>query len=110
MKRVSICLLFILFSASLLSFTGCRNSEDPLTVDNELYTRDQVPDLDDEYGGFNFADEAVGFNDPELLAEFLCDPPGYGHCGNSSGLRTTDEPVDTSPRSQTEFRELCALS
>ncbi len=70
MKRVSICLLIILFSASMLSFTGCRDSEDPLAVDNELYTRDQVPDLDDEYGGFNFADETVGFNDPELLAEF----------------------------------------
>lgn len=72
MKRVRVptYLLIILVVAAMVPFTGCTDSEDPATVDDELYTREQIPNLDDEYGGYNFADEAVGFDDPELLAEF----------------------------------------
>jgi len=48
---------------------GC-NSPAENTVDNELLTREQTVDLDDEFGGFNLGDESPNFADPMLAADY----------------------------------------
>lgn len=57
---------------------GCSSVTDDAGVDEDLLTREQVVDLDDPYGGFNFGDEEPAFGDaamtemfgPELNAEY----------------------------------------
>jgi hypothetical protein len=87
MKRLSVFLLAIVVTAPLASLEGCRTSEGPAAVDDELYTREQVMDLDDAYGGFNFSDEAPGFDDPGLLGEF-----------SEDGEAEFDDPITRDPR------------
>jgi len=60
--------------AAALVFGGCGESEGPSAPEDNLYTREQVANLDDPYGGYNFADEAPGFGDPALIDEFGDDP------------------------------------
>ena len=70
MNRASIYLLTILFIATTVWITGCSESEGPAAVDDHLYTREQTPNLNDEFGGYNLSDESPGFGDQALLDEF----------------------------------------
>ncbi len=70
MNRASIFFLTIFILAGMIWATGCSESDNPAAVDDGLYTREQVPDLNDEFGGYNLADESPGFGDPMLLDEF----------------------------------------
>jgi hypothetical protein len=70
MNRTRIFLLSLLVIATVIYVAGCSDSDDPAATDSELYTREQVPDLNDELGGYNLADEAPGFGDEVLVAEF----------------------------------------
>lgn len=49
--------------------TGCDNASAP-AVDDNLVMREQIVDLDDEYGGYNFGDEEPNFDDPMLAADY----------------------------------------
>lgn len=63
--------LAVLLAASMVGWLGgCQSPADDDTADNELMTREQVVDLEDEYGGYNFGDEAPAFDDPYLSAEY----------------------------------------
>jgi len=70
MKRTS-----VIFTVALLALLtvwampGCKSPATD-TVDNDLIARDQVLDLDDEYGGYNFGDEGPAFDDPMLSADY----------------------------------------
>jgi hypothetical protein len=70
MKRATVFLLTLFVTSGLIGITGCSDSDDPAVVDDELYTREQIPDLNDELGGFNLADESPGFGDETLIEEF----------------------------------------
>jgi hypothetical protein len=56
-----------LFAAWGLS--GCDSPSTP-AANEELVTREQTVDLDDEYGGFNFGDESPAFADPMLAVDY----------------------------------------
>ncbi|UCH85382.1 MAG: hypothetical protein JSW50_06765 [Candidatus Latescibacterota bacterium] len=70
MKRTPVFLLTLFVSAGLVWMTGCSESEDPSAVDDGLYAREQVIDLNDDMGGYNLADESPGFGDQALIDEF----------------------------------------
>jgi hypothetical protein len=66
---------------------GCQTPSDSGDgASDELMTREQVVDLEDEYGGFNFADESVAFGDPYLLAN-------YGDVDEAYDDATNDDPA-----------------
>ena len=65
--------LFCVLAVTLIWFVGCQSPSDETAVNDELMTRNQVEDLDDEYGGFNFGDEAPAFDDPYLTANYAGD-------------------------------------
>jgi hypothetical protein len=73
MKHLPAFLVFLSITAALV-FGGCSESDGPSAPEDNLYTREQVANLDDPYGGYNFADEAPGFGDPALIDEFGDDP------------------------------------
>ncbi|MDH3198147.1 MAG: hypothetical protein OEO21_07885 [Candidatus Krumholzibacteria bacterium] len=56
--------------ALVLVWTGCQSTADVPSVGDELLTREQVVDFDDEYGGFNFGDESPAFADPYLATTY----------------------------------------
>lgn len=70
MTRTSVFLLAIFIIAATIWVSGCSESENPAAVDDELYTRGQTPDLNDDFGGYNLADEPAGFGDQTLIEEF----------------------------------------
>jgi len=63
-------LLFILLAVSGIWMTGCSEDPSPTAAGGDLYTRDQVPDADDPFGGYDFGDEDPAFGDPNLEAVF----------------------------------------
>jgi hypothetical protein len=77
MKRTHAFFVIALVGVALWGIAGCSSTEEA-SVNDDLMTRDQVVDLDDPYGGFNFADEQPAFGDatmtemfgPELNAEY----------------------------------------
>jgi hypothetical protein len=73
MKRIPV--LFALFViAAAFALAGCGETGAPSGPGDDLYTREQTANLDDPYGGYNFADEAPGFGDRSLADEFGDDP------------------------------------
>jgi hypothetical protein len=52
---------------------GCRSPESPAPQSDvsDLADREESPDLNDEYGGFNLRDDQPAFGDPELASEFV---------------------------------------
>jgi hypothetical protein len=56
--------------ALVLVWAGCQSTADVPSVGDELLTREQVVDLDDEYGGYNFGDESPAFADPYLATTY----------------------------------------
>ena len=70
MNRATIYLITLLVVTAMVWVSGCSESDNPAAASDELYTREQVPDLNDEFGGYNLADEPIGFGDPALLDEF----------------------------------------
>jgi hypothetical protein len=70
MKRALIGFLLVSGAVVMGLFGGCSETDDPATVDETLYTREQAADINDPYGGYNLADEAAGFDDPVLLEEY----------------------------------------
>ena len=78
--------LFCVLAVTLIWFVGCQSPSDETAVNDELMTRNQVEDLDDEYGGFNFGDEAPAFDDPYLTA----------NCAGDGDAEYAD-PVDDDP-------------
>jgi len=77
MKRTHTLFVFLILGMALWMIAGCSSTEEA-SVDEDLLTREQVVDLDDPYGGFNFGDEEPAFGDatmtetygPELNAEY----------------------------------------
>ena len=69
MKRYNVYFIIALSAMVFWMIGGCSSTEEP-AVDEELMTREQTVDLDDPYGGLNFADEAPGFGDPEMIEMF----------------------------------------
>jgi hypothetical protein len=70
MKTLPMSVVVVTVIAAILIGGGCSESDGPTGTDDGLYTREQIPDLDDPYGGYNFADEAPGFGDASLIDEF----------------------------------------
>ncbi|NIM20293.1 MAG: hypothetical protein GTO51_08695 [Candidatus Latescibacteria bacterium] len=70
MKRASLFLVAIITLTALAWLPACQSPEVTEPTSQDLYTREQVPDLDDPYGGLNLADEAPAFGDPMMLEEF----------------------------------------
>ncbi len=70
MKRTLMGFLIVAFIILMSLAGGCGDANNPATVDESLYSRNQVQDLNDPYGGYNLADEAAGFDDAVLLQEF----------------------------------------
>jgi hypothetical protein len=69
MKRINTYTLFTLVAVAIWTLAGCSSTEEP-SLDQDLMTRDQVVDLDDPYGGFNFADEEPAFGDAAMTDGF----------------------------------------
>lgn len=77
MRRTHAYYFVALAALTIWMIGGCSSTEEP-AVDDDLMSREQVVDLDDPYGGFNFGDEDPAFGDasmtelygPELDAEF----------------------------------------
>lgn len=72
MKRTPRYGLAILAIAAMTWAAGCSTPGDPADtsgVPDDIINRDENPDLNDAFGGFNMRDEAVAFADAELLAE-----------------------------------------
>lgn len=70
MKRTStIFTIALLALIAVWAMPGCK-SPATSTVDEDLIARDQVLDLDDEFGGYNFGDEGPAFDDPMLSADY----------------------------------------
>lgn len=69
MKRTRFHILIALTVVAVWTFFGCSSTEEP-GVDDDLLSRDQVVDLDDPYGGFNFADEDPAFGDDVMTDMF----------------------------------------
>ncbi|MGD8414508.1 MAG: hypothetical protein PVF33_09760 [Candidatus Latescibacterota bacterium] len=67
MKRTTLCVLLALSATALWMIAGCSSTEEP-GIDDELVTREQVVNLDDPYGGFNFGDEEPAFGDEQMSA------------------------------------------
>ncbi len=70
MKNLPTTFFFALVIAAMVFGAGCSESGGPTGTDDDLYTREQVANPDDPYGGYNFSDESPGFDDPVLLDEF----------------------------------------
>jgi hypothetical protein len=60
--------------AAVFALGGCGKADAPSAPNDDIYTRGQTADLDDPFGGYNFADEAPGFGDRALVDEFGDDP------------------------------------
>lgn len=74
MKRLPLLRLVILGVTTAMWIVGCRSPQSPAEGTGEdLINRPETVDFDDPYGGFNMADEAPGFGDAALLAEFAGD-------------------------------------
>jgi hypothetical protein len=69
MKRTRLYLLIALAAMALWMIAGCSTTEEP-GIDDDLVSRDQVVDLDDPYGGFNFGDEEPAFGDEAMTEMF----------------------------------------
>jgi predicted small lipoprotein YifL len=67
-------LRMLLAAAAILALGGCGKTGEPTGPDDNLVTRTQTANIDDPFGGYNFADEAPGFGDPALIEEFGEDP------------------------------------
>ncbi len=70
MKRKVLWEVTLIALVLMWAITGCDNTSAPGVDNDELMTREQTVDLDDEYGGFNLADEPPNFNDPMLAADY----------------------------------------
>jgi len=73
MNRLPVFLLIFMMIASLAWVTGCRSPQAPASGIGEISNRQQSPDVNDEYGGYNTRDESTGFGDEEMLGEFAED-------------------------------------
>lgn len=73
MKRRPALILVFVVIASMAWVSGCRSPEAPVMGTDDIATRQQNPDLNDEYGGFNMMDEAPAFGDDVLSSEFAGD-------------------------------------
>jgi len=70
MKRIHIFLMVISLLGALAWLPACQSTDISGPADNNIEAREQIPDLDDPYGGYNMADEAPGFDDPAMIEEF----------------------------------------
>lgn len=75
MKRLPVLMLVVLAVASMVWVAGCSSPETPQPGTNidEIINREESPDLNDPFGGYNMKDEAPAFGDPEMLSEFAED-------------------------------------
>ncbi len=87
MKKATLFSLALLAVFALVWLPACQNPESSSQqIDDTYYSRPQVPDLDDPYGGFNLADEDPAFGDQTLMSDF-------------SGAEETpyDDPMEADP-------------
>lgn len=70
MKRKTVWQVAALGIVMAWALAGCSDSPSTPGVDENLTTREQTIDLDDEYGGLNFGDEAPNFGDPMLAVDY----------------------------------------
>lgn len=78
MKRRPVFWLGLFAIASITWVAGCRSPESPPASQSgpdigDLMTREETPDFNDEFGGFNLQDDAVAFGDALLVDELAAD-------------------------------------
>ena len=88
-------LLILLLVAMTAWITGCSTDESPTSASDDLYTRDQTPDVNDAFGGFNLGDEDPAFGDPNFAAEFGDDPEYTDPFENDATIRDLDHAIAT---------------
>ena len=71
MRQKSFVALLVCFSLAAFLASGCIF--DSATKINNDNTEVQIPDLEDEWGGYKPTDEAPAFGSPEILSEFTED-------------------------------------
>jgi len=76
MKRLPLFLLTLLVIASMTWVAGCRSPESPAAGSDgtdiaDLTNREESPDLNDAYGGFNMRDDQPAFGDAAMAGEFV---------------------------------------
>jgi hypothetical protein len=86
MKRTHTYPVLLLAVMLVWILPACNSPVEDTAVDDDLITREQVVDFDDEYGGFNFGDEAPAFNDPYLTENYA--PEVYAEY---------DDPIERDP-------------
>jgi len=69
MRRNVIWQLALVSLLAAWGLSGCNSPSSP-AADNDLVTREETVNLDDEYGGFNLGDESPNFADPMLAADY----------------------------------------
>jgi hypothetical protein len=70
MKRINLFLMVMVLFGALAWLPACNSTDVSGPEVPDIETREQNPDLDDPYGGYNVADEAPGFGDPAMIEEF----------------------------------------
>ena len=86
MKRTNAILVLAMMAVvAIWALPGCKSPSSD-AIDNDLLTREQVVDLDDEYGGYNFGNEREAFSDPSLAVDY----------GPESSV-AYDDPMDDDP-------------
>lgn len=70
MKRINLFLMVIVLLGAMAWLPACQSTDVAGPEQNDIETREQIPDLDDPYGGYNVADEAPGFDDAEMIEQF----------------------------------------
>lgn len=100
MKIRPMCLVAALVLAAALFALGCGESDGPTGSGDELFTREQIPNLDDPYGGYNFGDESPGFGDASLIEEFGDDVTIDDPYENDATIGAYDRDRDGHPRAR----------
>lgn len=70
MKRTPIFAISLVVLVLLLWLPACQSPDGPDSTGSNLLTREENPNLDDPYGGYNLGDEPAAFDDPVLMSEF----------------------------------------
>ncbi|MFH1755259.1 MAG: hypothetical protein ABIA59_06105 [Candidatus Latescibacterota bacterium] len=86
MKRINFFLIAIILAGALAWLPACQSTDVTGPTENDILTREQDPNLDDPYGGYNLADEAPGFEDAALIDEF-----------GEDATREYDDPMNRDP-------------
>jgi hypothetical protein len=96
MKRLTAYPLALLALVAMTWVVGCNTAveaPDSGGIDlNEIANRDEIPDLNDSFGGYNMKDESPAFGDASLMAEFAEDEAYDDPIARVAGVANLDRP------------------